>query len=115
MTNPGDAVPAPEGVAPELQFSSQPVDVETEPLFSIDGTVYSIPKRIPASKTLDILETVAERGELAAAVALFKAVMGDAAYAAAKGCPGIDDKGLAALLRVVQDKAMGQLKQLQGE
>lgn len=114
MTIPGDA-PAENVLPPELQFTSTPVDVETEPLFSIDGTVYSMPKRIRAAVALDALEAVASKGELAAAVGLLETVMGAGTYKALKECPGIDDQGLAAVLRIVMDKATGQLEQLKGE
>lgn len=113
MTNPGEA-PA-STVAPELQFTSTPIDVEKEPLFSIDGTTYYIPKQIQAGVALDMLDDLAEKGELVAAAALFKRVMGADAYNALRTCKGVDDKGLAAVMRIVTQKAMGQLENLKGE
>jgi hypothetical protein len=113
VTNPGEA-PAPT-VAPELQFTSEPIDVDKEPLFSIDGRVYYIPKQIRAQIALDTLDLLAEKGELVAGVALLRRVVGDEAWEALKSCPGIDDAGLAAVLRIVTERSMGQLEKLKGE
>ncbi|HET9384507.1 MAG TPA: hypothetical protein VFO67_05120 [Gemmatimonadales bacterium] len=117
MTNPGNVAPAVSEIPPELQFSSTPLPeyAEREPLFSIDGKVYSMPKKIPAGVALRALEEVAARGEIAGAAVLFKEVVGPDAYEALRDCKGIDEDGFAAILRIVQDKAMGQLDKLKGE
>jgi hypothetical protein len=102
-------------VAPELRFTSKPLDDGVEPLFSIDDVIYYIPKKIMAGVALDALDVMAERGELAGATVLFKRIVGEDAWKALKACKGIDDAGLAALLKIVTDKAMGQLDKLKGE
>lgn len=110
------APPAAAAIPADLQFTSKPAEVETEPLFSIDDTVYEVPKEIHVNKALKYLDNL-RLGvpEMVSMAELFVAVIGEPAFVALTECEGLTKENLQALMVVIRDKTLGGLDEIKGE
>lgn len=103
-------------VPEELRFSSKPADVELEPFFSIDDTVYYVPKEINVARPLKILNDLRHGVPEEVAVAdLFVSVIGEEGFTALTECEGLTKENLKALMLAIRDKTMAQLDEIKGE
>jgi hypothetical protein len=89
-------------------------DVETEVLFTIDGTEYRVPKEVPPITGLRALDIIADEGEAPGLRWLLQEVLGQDGYDALLACPSITSKQLGQIMTVVRDKAMGDLEAASG-
>lgn len=88
---------------------------ETEPLFSIDGVVYEIPKRISGSVALAFLSKAKDFGEMIALAWLVEEVMGAEAHAALTACKTVTGPQMAAVITVIKDRTLAAVEDIQGE
>jgi len=89
--------------------------VEREDLFSIDGVVYTIPKDMPGTLALTLLDTARKQGESVAISWLLEEVLGENAYGALLACKTVTRTQMSAVVTVIREKVMGALEQMQGE
>ncbi len=97
----------------EIVTSTEPV--ATEPLFSIDGTVYSMPVEVPGNVALGYLEQMRQGGEAVAIAWAMEQVLGEAPYQALVNCKALKPHQLSAIITIVTEKIMGALEAVQGE
>lgn len=98
----------------ELTTTTEPVDEERIPLFSIDGREYTIPKSVDAAFALRAIKTVREKGELFAAAQIFEEVIGTEAYDALCNFKGLKGPQLKQLIDEVVGYVMGQVEDIAG-
>lgn len=80
---------------------------DREPLFSIDGTEYTVPKIIPTAVGLKAMRKVAELGEIAGTQWLMVYLLGQPAWDALEGCLDLTRADLEAIQTIVRTKAFG--------
>lgn len=85
--------------------------VETVPVFEIDDVVYSMPARVPGSIALQLIERMAEEGELVAVIWAFRKVLGDEAYEALRDCDDVEPEQMTEILDGVSDRILGVLEE----
>lgn len=95
--------------------TTNPAFAEREPLFSIDGTVYTVPKEISGTLALGFLDQVRDHGEAIAMGWLLREVLGAEAHAALAACKTVTAAQMAAVMSVVRDKTMAAMEAVQGE
>lgn len=101
--------PAPVDEEYELvELSSTVEEEERVGLFSIDGTVYTIPKVVPQGIALEFLRIGREHGENVAAVRLLERLLGPDAYTALEQCPTLDDQKMQQIMDMAQKIAFGK-------
>lgn len=104
--------PAPSGLI-EITTSTEPV--ATEPLFSIDGVVYSMPVEVPGNVALGYLEQMRQGGEAVAIAWALEQVLGEKAYQALVNCKSLQPHQLSAIMTIVTERIMGALEAVRGE
>lgn len=92
-----------------------PEFAETEPLFSIDGVTYSIPKIISGSTALAFLKAAREDGEGLATAWLMEEVLGKEAFDALAACKTVTQAQMGAVMTVVKERTMAALEAVRGE
>jgi hypothetical protein len=78
---------------------------DREPLFSIGGEVYTIPKKAPAAWTLQATQLGITESAQAAAEYAFDAMLGEDGYKALVGCPTLTMTDL----EIVRDAILGRV------
>lgn len=97
------------------QAAAELAAAERIPLFSIDGTVYSVPKQIDGGSLLRYLDDAAERGGEAAIANLLREMVGDDGYEALVSFKGLKPGQLEELFDKVEEYAMGQMNKIGGK
>ena len=92
----------------ELSTTDVP-KMETDPLFSIDGTTYEIPKRVTVNVALQYMKLLRTKGQEHALGWAVERVLGETAYDALMNFDGLTPEQLAQVMTVVRDKLMGAL------
>jgi hypothetical protein len=80
---------------------------DREPLFSIDGTEYTIPREVPGHVTLQAMEVFRTGGDGAATPWVMERMLGAAGYRALLECTAVTKTNLAAINAVLQRKVFG--------
>ncbi|HET9234932.1 MAG TPA: hypothetical protein VFP10_12395 [Candidatus Eisenbacteria bacterium] len=80
---------------------------DREPLFSIDGTEYTIPREVPGFITLQAMEVYRGGGDGAATPWIMERMLGADGYQALLKCPAVTKKNLAAINEVLRRKVFG--------
>lgn len=93
-------------------ISTDVEEVDSIPVFSIDGQVYSMPGAISVSFALEAIDVMGQRGELAAMAWLLPEVLGQEAYDALKTCKALKPEQLKSIMDRVSEHVMGQLEDL---
>lgn len=86
------------------------ISEETEPLFSIDGTVYTIRREFPASVSLKMLAILRDKGEAAAVAWAMDTALGRTAVKALEECESLTNSDLKAIVEIVRIKVQGELE-----
>ena len=88
-----------------------------EPLFSIDGTEYTIPieDAVPPALGLEGLEVARTHGQAYAEAWLGEMMLGAAGWRALRTCPDITMSQMQAILRIMRERAMGALESEEGK
>jgi hypothetical protein len=105
-----DAVQVPDII--EIESTPEP---EPIPIFRLDGVLWSIPGRVPAGLTLQVMEDMGTIGEQAAMVRALRELMGEDAYAALKGCRYLTPDQLGAVMDKVMDQITGAVEAASGK
>lgn len=92
-----------------------PEFLEREPLFSIDGVTYTIPKVISGSTALTMLKVAREEGEGLALAWVMEEVLGTEAFNALSACKTVTQAQIGAIMTVVRERAMAAMEAVQGE
>lgn len=80
---------------------------DREPLFSIGGQEYTIPRVVPTNVGLKAMRQVADLGEVAGTHWLLVYLLGQDAWDALEGCEDLTREDLQAIQVVVRQKAFG--------
>ena len=102
--------PAKAVVAPApIELTDEPTDEfdEREPLFSLRGTVYTVPVKAPVADTLLYSEVFVEHGIDAAILWAMKRTLGEAGYRALVQHRSLTEQQLADIIAVVRSKFDG--------
>lgn len=81
--------------------------VETEPAFTIDGVVFSVPVEVKAQVAIRYMHYCRTRGDNWALSWLLEEVLGPEAYKALLEFDDLEDDQLIAIAKIVQSKAIG--------
>lgn len=84
--------------------------VDTIPLFSIDGVVYSIPAEVSASMALRVLDESRKNGQEAAMAGALEELLGEDAYQALLSCKSLKVSDLEKIMEAVQVHVLGDLE-----
>jgi hypothetical protein len=95
--------------APLVLSSKDDADpfTEREPLFELDGTVYTVPVKVPASYTIRYLDLWAERGIGVAVIYALKTALGEQGYAALTAYTKLTQAQLDQVITAVRGKFDG--------
>lgn len=91
----------------EIKSSNAPSETDREPLFSIDGMEYTIPREVSGAFAMEALEKTATLGELPGARWIMIELMGRKAYDALRQCKGVSQADLLAIMEICRMKAFG--------
>jgi hypothetical protein len=83
---------------------------EREPLFSIDGTEYTVPVRVPANVGLKAVDQVARLGEADGTRFLMILMLEEAGWKALMDCDALEAADLQAIQEVIREKVFGGLE-----
>lgn len=93
---------------------AQGEEAERVPVFSIDGTVYSIPKVIPRWMTMKVLKEARAHGQEVASQMAIELILGEEALDALNACNErgeVSDEQYDIILEKIQERAFGQAAQ----
>ena len=94
-----------------ITISTSPVTTEREPIFSIDGTEYTIPREVPGSLALQAMERTRTNGEVSATAWLMEEMLGADGYRALRECPTVRRDEVQAITRIIRDRVFGDLEE----
>lgn len=102
--------------APQLIVIGDSVDeeIETEPIFKLDGTTYTIPKVIPSGYVLGVMKDYRKHGEFMAGLALLEKMIGEDAFEVLTNDRRVTDDQLRLILDRVMERALGTLEKKRG-
>jgi hypothetical protein len=106
--------PKPTEIPPGVLVLDRPENVdafakmlaEREPLFAIDGVVYTIPKNVPPAWSMTAIDLAMTQGENVALAWVVGKMLEPEAYEALKNCPTLLPGDLSALFRIIMDKVL---------
>ena len=87
--------------------SADVVSDERIPLFSIDGTDYTMPAEVPGSVSMEATELWATEGEASATRWLMLELLGEDGWAALRGCKTITKAQTKQVIQIIVEHAMG--------
>ncbi|MFD5089320.1 hypothetical protein ACFWMR_01870 [Amycolatopsis thailandensis] len=79
---------------------------DREPLFTVSGTTYTIPKQVPVAWTLQAFNIAMTAGEKAAITWACATVLDPEAWLALQECRTLTAKNLEAVMKAVMDKVI---------
>lgn len=94
--------------------SKSATEREMVDLFSIDGTVYQMPKRVGANVALGYMKLVRTHGQEAAMGWALEKVLGADAYDALMDCDEVSPEDLEIIMRAVHENVMGAVENPKG-
>lgn len=86
-----------------------------DPLFRVEGKVYSIVRDFSAAESLSALEIAVESGYAASLLYLARIGLGDDGWAALKGATGMSPEQYKQIMDVIQAKALATSKAMTGK
>lgn len=84
---------------------------DREPLFSIDGREYTIPKEVPGNLALQAIERMRVEHELAVVAWIMEQLLGKEGYRALLDCKAVTRKQLAQITEICRLKVMGDVEE----
>ena len=100
-----------------LAFTSTPKDqrkaIEREPLFSIDGRAFTIPKNVPPHVAMKYLRDIRDNPMEVALSRLLSNLLGKEAMDALAEFEDLTEQNLKDLMGKVQEKTQGMLEEIQ--
>lgn len=91
-----------------LELSSDDVvNEERIPLFSIDGTEYTMPAEVPGYVALEATDLWATQGEAVSTRWLMRELLGDEGYAALRACKTITKAQVRQVMQIMVKHALG--------
>lgn len=100
----------PEGVLvldrPENKTAVEQMLADREPVFAIDGVMYTIPKSVPPSWSMTAIDLAMTQGESVALAWVVGKMLEPAAYEALKSCPTLVPDDLNTLFRILMDRVL---------
>jgi hypothetical protein len=107
-------VTAGQGYEPVKISTAEVIDEEREPLFFIDETEYTIPKRIRPNIVVQYLQDTYDKGQEFALAAAMREVLGADAMEALAECEAVTDEQMDQLMDIIERKLMAQMKRSLG-
>ena len=99
-----------------VELTSAEPDTEDEgiPVFSVDGTVYTMPSVISAGLALEVLDRLRTESEEQLIGWLLEEVLGTEAYQVLRSIPNLKPDQLAAIMDHVSEHVHGTLNSISG-
>jgi hypothetical protein len=91
--------------------TTQHVNEEREPLFSIDGTEYTIPVEVPPAMGLEAMEKTRTEGEAPATAWIMRELLGVEGWKALRECKQVNRAQMAAIMQVCRDRVFGGMEE----
>lgn len=91
---------------PENQEQIDAMIADREPLFSVGGVEYTIPRQVPAGWSMQAFDIAITQGEKAALAWSVAIMLGDEGYAALKNCATLTREDLAVVFNAIVDRVM---------
>jgi len=79
---------------------------DREPLFSIDGVEYTVPKQVPMAWSMKTLDLATTQGDAVALDYAVSAMLGPDGYEALTNCKTLMPEDANTLFRIVMDKVL---------
>lgn len=79
---------------------------DREPLFTIGGTTYTIPRKVPPSWAIKAFTVATEQGESAALAFAAEKLLTPEAWTALTDCETVTDEGMHAVLKALMDRIL---------
>jgi hypothetical protein len=95
----------------ELVSDPDAPEAERIPLFSIDGTTYSMPTEVDAAASLRVLDVQRRQGEQSALSYALEELVGSEGYQALLNFRGLKKGQLENIMELVQRHALGNLEE----
>ena len=80
---------------------------DREPIFSIDGIEYTMPREVPGHIALEGMEIYRKGGDGAATPWIMEQLLGNDGYRALRDCPSLTKANLLAIIEVLRRKIFG--------
>lgn len=100
----------PDGVLvldrPENHAAFDKLISERQPLFSVDGVVYTIPKNVPPAWSMQAMDLAMTKGEDVALAWTVGTMLGVDGYEALKTCPTLLPEDLHVVFKAIMDKVL---------
>ncbi|MCW2898572.1 MAG: hypothetical protein JWO67_837 [Streptosporangiaceae bacterium] len=93
-----------------LELTSEAPVIEMEPVFSIDGRVFEMPKRVTVNTALIYMRMARKQGPEAAISWAVERVLGEEPYIALMECESLTKDQLAQVMEIVRTKLMGAVE-----
>lgn len=99
-----------------VELTSAAPDVEDEgiPVFSVDGTVYTMPSTISAALALELLDRLRTESEEQLIGWLLEEVLGTETYETLRSIPHLTTAQLSAIMNHVSDHVQGAMAEIRG-
>lgn len=98
----------------EIRKPEAPAADEREDFFSLDGTTYTIPVKVPPNLFMAMISDIRTVGSVEAQARMLDNLIGPAAVDALAKCTYLQPEDLKALMAVVQEKVAGAEKEYGG-
>lgn len=82
-----------------------------EPLFSIDGTEYTIPVEVPGSMALRAMEMTRTAGEAPTTAWIMEQLLGKEGWKALRACDQVTKPQMKAIMAVCREKVFGDMEE----
>lgn len=83
---------------------------DREPIFSIDGVEYTIPKKVPTNVGLEAMEKVSELGGAAGTRWLMVLMLGQKGWDALRTCEDLEPADLQAVQEVIRTRVFAEVE-----
>lgn len=95
----------------EIKTTDQAEPPAREPIFSIDGTTYTIPVEVPASTGLEAMERTRQEGEAQATAWIMEELLGKDGWKALRSCREVTKPQLRAIMKICRERVFGGMEE----
>ncbi len=99
----------------EIVTTDEVEEDEGIPVFSLDGTVFTMPTVVSASVSLQALHMARTEGQEAAMSWVMEEVLGTEAYDTLRTCKALTGPQLTAIMEAVEEHVLGQVEEATGK
>lgn len=90
--------------------TSKPIEDEREPIFSIDGTEYTIPKVVGGELALEAMDRARREPDAAVTAWCVETLLGKEGWRALRNVKGLDPKIVAGIMEICRERVFGPME-----